>query len=80
MKYVLAARQMKDYEDELYDEWLEHVENVLPGLLKRNLLTVPPPPTTPGGRKPLLDAGILACVSWTPAFSDSFCRSSLEYR
>jgi len=32
---------MKDYEDEKYVLWREHVEQVLPGLLKRNLLAKP---------------------------------------
>lgn len=48
-KYVLAARQMKEYEDAKYAQWLEHVEIILPGLLKRNLLVIPPT-ITPGGR------------------------------
>ena len=39
---------MKEYEDEKYEEWVENVENILPGLLKRNLLTTPLPPNTPG--------------------------------
>jgi len=38
---------MKDFEDQTYKAWNDHVENLLPGLLKRNLLTKPPPPVTP---------------------------------
>ena len=32
---------MKAYEDQLYEIWRENVENVLPALLKRNLLIKP---------------------------------------
>lgn len=32
---------MKEYEDKKYDHWQEHVTAILPGLLKRNLLTKP---------------------------------------
>lgn len=32
---------MKEYEDRKYKVWREHVEVILPGLLKRNLLTRP---------------------------------------
>ena len=32
---------MKAYEDELYEKWKENVENMLPGLLKHNLLVKP---------------------------------------
>lgn len=41
-KYLSVARQMKEYEDQKYAQWREHVEQVLPGLLKRNLLVRPP--------------------------------------
>ncbi|XP_071826175.1 dynein axonemal heavy chain 10-like isoform X2 [Apostichopus japonicus] len=40
-KYLGVARQMKEYEDKKYDHWQEHVTAILPGLLKRNLLTKP---------------------------------------
>ena len=33
---------MKEYEDLKYAEWRDHVEQVLPGFLKRNLLVKPP--------------------------------------
>lgn len=33
---------MKDYEDIRYAEWRDNVEQILPGLLKRNLLVKPP--------------------------------------
>nr|XP_026696380.1 dynein heavy chain 10, axonemal isoform X1 [Ciona intestinalis]XP_026696381.1 dynein heavy chain 10, axonemal isoform X2 [Ciona intestinalis] len=46
-KYLLVARQMKDYEDTKYQQWLEYVDGALPSLLKRNLLVHPLPPTTP---------------------------------
>ena len=32
---------MKAYEDQKYEQWREHVEQVLPSLLKRNLLIKP---------------------------------------
>ncbi|XP_076804944.1 dynein axonemal heavy chain 10-like [Clavelina lepadiformis] len=47
-KYLHVARQMKDYEDAKYLQWIEYVEAALPGFLKRNLLTRPLPPATPG--------------------------------
>ena len=36
-----VAKQMKAYEDHLYEEWRTQVEIALPGLLKRNLLVKP---------------------------------------
>ena len=33
---------MKQYEDELYSQWLERVEATLPNLLKRTVLCKPP--------------------------------------
>lgn len=33
---------MKAYEDQLYVQWREGVEHMLPGLLRRNLLVRPP--------------------------------------
>lgn len=32
---------MKQYEDELYEDWLEGVSATLPGLLKKTVLTKP---------------------------------------
>ena len=32
---------MKAYEDQLYEQWKESVEHILPGLLRRNLLVKP---------------------------------------
>ena len=40
-KYLSVAKQMKSYEDHLYDQWREQVEGILPSLLKRNLLIKP---------------------------------------
>ena len=40
-KYLCVAKQMKAYEDQLYEQWRENVEAVLPALLKRNLLIKP---------------------------------------
>ncbi len=40
-KYLAVARQMKAFEDRLYEEWKTQVEVILPGLLKRNLLIKP---------------------------------------
>ncbi|XP_071945421.1 dynein axonemal heavy chain 10-like [Antedon mediterranea] len=40
-KYLGVAKQMKEYEDKKYEVWREHVESILPGLLKRNLLAKP---------------------------------------
>ena len=40
-KYLHVAKQMKAYEDHLYEQWKEGVEAVLPSLLKRNLLIKP---------------------------------------
>ena len=37
-KYLTVAKQMKAYEDLLYDRWRDKVEAVLPTLLKKNLL------------------------------------------
>ncbi|XP_078523750.1 dynein axonemal heavy chain 10 isoform X2 [Lissotriton helveticus] len=37
-KYLEVAKKMKQYEDKKYDEWKEHTETILPGLLKRNLI------------------------------------------
>lgn len=32
---------MKAYEDQKYEQWRDHVEQVLPSLLKRNLIVKP---------------------------------------
>ncbi|ELU10552.1 hypothetical protein CAPTEDRAFT_221643 [Capitella teleta] len=40
-KYLSVAKQMKAYEDSLYEQWKDNVEAVLPALLKRNLLIKP---------------------------------------
>jgi len=40
-KYLSVAKQMKAYEDKLYEAWKDNVEMVLPSLLKRNLLIKP---------------------------------------
>ncbi|XP_033627732.1 dynein heavy chain 10, axonemal-like [Asterias rubens] len=40
-KYLGVARQMREYEEKKYEQWREYVEGILPGLLKRNLLTKP---------------------------------------
>ena len=32
---------MKAFEDDLYEQWREHVSQILPGLLKRNLIIKP---------------------------------------
>lgn len=39
---------MKEFEDHKYSIWIETVENLLPGYLKRNLLTKASPPPTAG--------------------------------
>merc|ERR1712096_26157 len=36
--YLSVARQMKQYEDAKYANWLKEVESTLPSLLRRNLL------------------------------------------
>jgi len=36
-----VAKQMKAYEDLLYEQWRQQVEATLPTLLKRNLLALP---------------------------------------
>ena len=44
---------MKDYEDRHYQAWLEQVDNTLPGLMKKSVLTkaIPPqPPKEEGNR------------------------------
>ncbi|NXG08210.1 DYH10 protein, partial [Sakesphorus luctuosus] len=40
--YLKVAKKMKEYEDEKYKEWRESTEQMLPLLLKHNLLTVVP--------------------------------------
>ncbi|KAJ7419933.1 Dynein heavy chain 10, axonemal [Willisornis vidua] len=40
--YLQVAKKMKEYEDEKYKEWRESTEQMLPLLLKHNLLTVVP--------------------------------------
>jgi len=50
-KYLTVAKQMKAYEDLLYEQWRQQVEATLPSLLKRNLLA------KPGSVKPDTKAG-----------------------
>ncbi|KAL5017096.1 hypothetical protein ScPMuIL_006685 [Solemya velum] len=40
-RYLHVAKEMKMFEDLIYEGWKEHVEQVLPALLKRNLLCRP---------------------------------------
>jgi hypothetical protein len=40
-KYLSVAKSMKLYEDTKYEMWKENVEQILPSLLKRNLLIKP---------------------------------------
>lgn len=40
-KYLSVGKQMKTYEDSKYEQWRESVEQVLPSLLKRNLIVKP---------------------------------------
>ena len=40
-KYLSVAKQMRAYEDQLYEQWRQQVEAALPSLLKRNLLAKP---------------------------------------
>ena len=40
-KYLSVGKQMKAYEDGKYELWRDHVEQVLPALLKRNLIVKP---------------------------------------
>ena len=44
-RYLAVARSMKQYEDALYEEWVESVGVILPNLLKRTVLTKPTAPT-----------------------------------
>lgn len=39
---------MKQYEDDLYESWIETVSATLPSLLKKTVLTKPPPPQVIG--------------------------------
>jgi len=40
-KYLSVGKQMKFYEDQKYENWRDHVEQILPSLLKRNLIIKP---------------------------------------
>ena len=66
-RYLVVARAMKAYEDGMYQEWLETVEGTLPGLLKRTVLTKPPP--TP----------LLLTAATTPLPGDSRDASRLDF-
>ena len=41
-RYLAVARSMKQYEDDLYENWYEVVGSILPGLLKKTVLIKPP--------------------------------------
>ena len=43
--YLTVARSMKQYEDELYAQWIAKIEETLPLLLKKSILSKPPVPT-----------------------------------
>ena len=36
-----VGKQMKAYEDQKYEQWKDHVEQILPSLLKKNLIIKP---------------------------------------
>ncbi|XP_050408300.1 dynein axonemal heavy chain 10 [Patella vulgata] len=40
-KYLKVGKEMKRFEDIRYEQWRDHVEQVLPSLLRRNLLIKP---------------------------------------
>ncbi|XP_052801261.1 dynein axonemal heavy chain 10-like isoform X3 [Mya arenaria] len=42
-KYLSVGKQMKTYEEGRYEQWRESVEQILPSLLKRNLIVKPTP-------------------------------------
>nr|WAW84832.1 axonemal dynein heavy chain 10 [Halisarca dujardinii] len=46
-KYLTVAQAMKSYEDGHYHLWLEHVDTVLAGLMKRSVLGRAEPPAPP---------------------------------
>uniref|UniRef100_H2ZL68 Dynein heavy chain tail domain-containing protein n=1 Tax=Ciona savignyi TaxID=51511 RepID=H2ZL68_CIOSA len=66
-KYLSVARQMKDYEDNKYQQWIEYVDGALPGFLKKNLLMHPLPPTTPAGKQ---NGGIQYVVNFAPELQE----------
>ena len=68
-RYLAVARSMKQYEDELYSEWKDGVENTLPVLLKRTVLAKPPPIPTPLPRS----------TAQTPISWDSRATSRADY-
>ncbi len=53
-KYLSVAKNMKAYEDRLFEQWVEQVQAVLPSLLKRNLL-VKPHDRQPPSSGPIID-------------------------
>ncbi len=68
-KYLSVAKQMKAFEDRLYEEWKTRVEVILPGLLKRNLLVKPTDQPTASlpligeAGDPSIEAGTLFCCT-----------------
>ena len=68
-RYLAVARSMKQYEDELYSEWMDSVESTLPVLLKRTVLAKPPPVPTPLPRS----------TAQTPVSWDSRAPSRADY-
>eukprot|EP00731_Ephydatia_muelleri_P035324 Em0114g8a len=45
-KYLVIAKSMKQYDDDLYERWIQLVDTIIPELMKRTVLTKPPPPSS----------------------------------
>jgi dynein heavy chain len=45
--YLSVAREMKQFEDDVYTQWVAKMEETLPALLKRPILCKPPPTPAP---------------------------------
>lgn len=40
-KYLNVAKQLKSFEDIIYNQWKENCENLILNLMRRNLLSTP---------------------------------------
>ena len=71
-KYLVVARAMKEYEDQLYQNWVEHQDLHLASYLKRTILRTGDSELTPDKPEVAVESHEL---SMTPGGEERMCRS-----
>ena len=78
-RYLSVARSMKRYEDELYEDWMDTVASILPGLLKKTVLTKPPTPAATSSSSHSLESRVGSRTGARSAGSRPASRMTYSY-